>query len=165
MEVVMEVDLLVEEQAILVNFVEIDKQLAAEDIADMLEDIEDMADDTVDMAEIMVGMVEDMVGIVDSIAEMVSIVVVGNFGAAMAWVHPRFLNIHLILCRKLQILVWKHTCWMWRSWLPWSLCAHEIHILHFCVSYFHIIILQNIDFRAMKYIMIFSKKGTNLNVF
>ena len=63
------------------------KQLVAEDIADMVEDMANMADDIVDMAANMVGMVEDMVDIVESIVEMVSIVVVGNFGAAMAWVH------------------------------------------------------------------------------
>ena len=34
-------------------------------------------------------MVEDMIDIVESIAEMVSIVVVGNFGVAMAWVHSK----------------------------------------------------------------------------
>ena len=70
----------------------VDKQLVVEDIIDMFEDIANMADDTVDMAENMVGIVEDMVDIVDiveSIAEMVSIVVVGNFGAAMAWVHSK----------------------------------------------------------------------------
>jgi len=89
MEAVIEVDLLVEEQAILVECVWVDKQLAAEDIANMLEDIVDMADDTVDMAENMVGMVEDMVDIVESIADMVSIVVVVNFAAAMAWVHSK----------------------------------------------------------------------------
>ena len=89
MEVVIVVDLLVEEQAMLVEWVGVDvgKQLAAEDIADMVEDMVNMADDIVDMAANMVGMVEDMVDIVESIDEMVSIVVVGNFGAAMAWVH------------------------------------------------------------------------------
>ena len=85
MGVVIVVDLLVEEQAMLFEWVEFDvgKQLAAEDIADMVEDMANMADDIVDMAANMVGMVEDMIDIV----EMVSIVVVGNFGAAMAWVH------------------------------------------------------------------------------
>ena len=67
--------------------VDVGKQLAAEDIADTVEDMVNMADDIVDMDANMVGMVEDMVDIVESIAEMVSIVVVGNFGAAMAWVH------------------------------------------------------------------------------
>lgn len=89
MEVVIVVDLLVEEQAMLVEWVGVDvgKQLATEDIADMVEDMANMVDDIVDMAANMVGMVEDMVDIVESIAELVSIVVVGNFGAAMAWVH------------------------------------------------------------------------------
>ena len=89
MEVVIVVDLLVEEQVMLVEWVEVDvgKQLAAEDIADMVEDMANMADDIVDMVANMVGMVEDMVDIVESIADMASIVVVGNFGAAMAWVH------------------------------------------------------------------------------
>lgn len=89
MEVVIVMDLLVEEQEMLVEWAEVDvgKQLASEDIADMVEDMENMADDIVDMAMNMVGMVEDMSDIVESIAEMVSIVVVGNFGAAMAWVH------------------------------------------------------------------------------
>ena len=64
-------------------------QLAAEDIADMFEDTADMAEDTLDMAENIVGMVEDMVGMVESIAEMVSIVAVGKFGVAMAWVHSK----------------------------------------------------------------------------
>ena len=83
------VDLLVEEQAMLVEWVEIDvgKQLVAEDIADMIEDMVNMADGIVDMAVNMVGMVEGMMDIVKSIAGMVSIVVVGNSGAAMAWVH------------------------------------------------------------------------------
>ena len=63
------------------------KQLAAEDTANMIEDMVSMADDIVDMAANMVGMIEDMNDIVESIAEMVSIVVVGNFGVAMAWVH------------------------------------------------------------------------------
>ena len=62
----------------------VDKQLAAED---MFENIANMADDTVDMAENTVGMVEDMVYIFESTTEMVSIVVVGNFGVAMAWAH------------------------------------------------------------------------------
>jgi len=89
MEVVMVVDLLVEEQVMLVEWAKVGmgKQLAIEDIADMIEDMVNMADDIVDMAANMVGMVEDMTDIVGSIAEMVSIVVVGNFGAAMAWVH------------------------------------------------------------------------------
>lgn len=59
------------------------KQLAAKGTADMIEDMMSMADDIVDMAVNMFGMIEDMYDIV----EMVSIVVVGNFGAAMAWVH------------------------------------------------------------------------------
>ena len=67
--------------------VDVGKQLAVEDIADMVEDMANMADDIVDMTANMVDMVEDMVDIVESIAEMVSIVVVGNFGASMAWVH------------------------------------------------------------------------------
>ena len=67
----------------------VDKQLVAEDFADMLEDIVDMADDTVDMAENMVGMVEHMVDIVESTTNMVSIIVVGNFGVAMAWAHSK----------------------------------------------------------------------------
>jgi len=89
MEVVIVVDLLVEEQAMLVEWVGIDvgKQLAAEDIADMIEDMANMDDGIVDMATNMVGMVEGMMNIVESITEMVSIVVVGNFGVAMAWVH------------------------------------------------------------------------------
>ena len=89
MGVVSGVDLLVEEQAMLVEWVEVDvsKQFAAEDIADMIEDMASMADDIVDMPVNMVGMVEDMNDIVEIIVEMVSIVVVGNFGAAMAWVH------------------------------------------------------------------------------
>ena len=89
MEVVIVVDLLVEEQAMLVEWVEVDvgKQLAAKDTADMIEDMASMADDIVDMAANMVGMIEDMNDIVDSIAKMVSIVVGGNFGATVAWVH------------------------------------------------------------------------------
>ena len=89
MEVVIVVDLFVEEQVMLVEWVGFDvgKQLAAEDIVDMVEDMVNMADDIVDMAANMVGMVEDMIDIVEGIADMVSIVVVGNFGAAMAWVH------------------------------------------------------------------------------
>ena len=85
MEFVIVADLLVEEQVMLVEWVGVDvgKQLTAEDIADMVEDMANMDDDIVDMAANMVGMVEDMVDIV----EMVSIVVVGDFGAAMAWVH------------------------------------------------------------------------------
>jgi len=63
------------------------KQLAAEGTADMIEAMASMADDIVDMTANMVGMIEDMYDIVESIVEMVSIVVVGNFGAAMAWVH------------------------------------------------------------------------------
>ena len=69
--------------------VDVCKQLATEDIADMVEDMANMDDDTVDMAVNMVGMVEDMVDIVESIVVMVSTVVVGNFGAAMAWVHSK----------------------------------------------------------------------------
>jgi len=53
----------------------------------MIEDVTSMANDIVDMDANMVGMIEDMYDIVESIVEMVSIVVVGNFGAAMAWVH------------------------------------------------------------------------------
>ncbi len=89
MEVVIVVDLLVEEQAMLVEWVGVDvgKQLAAEDIADMIEDMANMADGIVDMAVNMIGMIEGMMDIVESIAEMVSIVVVGNSGATMAWVH------------------------------------------------------------------------------
>ena len=82
MEVVIEVNLLVEEQTMFFECFGVDGQLAAEDIVDMFEDI-------ANMAENIVGMVEEMVGIVESIAEMVSIVVVGNFGVAMAWVHSK----------------------------------------------------------------------------
>ena len=83
MEVVIVVDLLVEEQAMLVDWVEVDvgKQLATEDIADMIEDMASMADDIVDMAANMVDMIEDMYDMIESI------VAVGDFGAAMAWVH------------------------------------------------------------------------------
>ena len=88
LEIVVVVDLLVEEQAVLAEQVEVeaDKQLA-EDTADMVENVMDTVDGIVDMAVNMVGMVEGMMDIVESISEMVSIVVVGNFGAAMAWVH------------------------------------------------------------------------------
>ena len=89
MEVVIEMDSMVEEQAMFVECFEVVGQLVAEDIADMFEDTADMADDTVDMDENIVAMVEDMVGIVESVAEMVSIVVVGNFGVSMAWVHSK----------------------------------------------------------------------------
>jgi len=89
MEVVIEVDLLVEEQEMLVECVGVDNQLAIEDIIDIFEDIVNVADDTVDMAENTIGMVEDMVDIVESTAEMVSILVVGNFGVAMTWVHSK----------------------------------------------------------------------------
>jgi len=87
MEVVIMAYLLVEEQVMLVEWFGVDKQLATEDIANMFEDIANMADDTVDMVANMVGMVEDMVDIVESIVKMVSIIVEGNFGATMAWVH------------------------------------------------------------------------------
>ena len=89
MEVVIEVNLLVEEQAMFVECFEFDGQLAGEDIVDMFEDTTDMAEDTVDMAEDIVGMVEDMVGMVESIAEIVSIFAVVKFGVAMAWVHSK----------------------------------------------------------------------------
>ena len=71
----------------LVEQVEVGKQLAVEDTADMVEDVMSMADDIVDMAANMVGMIEDMYDMIESIVEMVSIVAVGDFGAAMAWVH------------------------------------------------------------------------------
>jgi len=89
MEVVIVVDVLVEEQVNLVEWAEVGmgKQLAIEDIADMIEDMANMANDIVDMVANMVGMVENMTDIVESIAELVSIVIVGNFGAAVAWVH------------------------------------------------------------------------------
>lgn len=92
MEVVIAVDLLVEEKVMLVEWVgaDVGKQLAAEDVVDMIEDMANMADDIVDMATNMVGMVEDMTDIVGSITKMVSIVVVGNFGAATTWVHHEF---------------------------------------------------------------------------
>ena len=63
MGVLSEVELLVEDQAMLVECFGVDKQLAAEDIVDMFEDIANVTDDTVDMAENIVGMVEDMVDI------------------------------------------------------------------------------------------------------
>ena len=89
MEVVMVVDLLVKEQVMLVEWAEVGmgKQLVVKDIDYMIEDMANMADDIVDMAVNMVDMVEDMTNIVGSIVETVSIVVVGNFGAAMAWVY------------------------------------------------------------------------------
>jgi len=89
MEVVMVVYLLVEEQVMIVEWAKVGmgKQLAVEDIDYMIEDMANMADDIFDMAANMVGMVEGMTDIAGSIAEMVSIVVVGNFGVAMAWVH------------------------------------------------------------------------------
>ena len=87
MEIEVVVDLLVEEQAVLVEQVEVGKQLAVEDTADMVEDVMSMADDIVDMAANMVGMIEDMYDMIESIVEMVSIVVVGDFDVAMAWVH------------------------------------------------------------------------------
>jgi len=83
------VDLLVEEQAMIVECFGVDKQFAVEDISDMFEDIANVADDTVDMVENIVGMVEDMVDIIESTVEMVSIVAVGNFGVAMAWAHSK----------------------------------------------------------------------------
>ena len=85
MEVVIGVDLLLEEQAMFVECFEVDGQLAAKDIVNMFEDTADMADYTVDMVEDIMSMVEDMMGI----AEMVSIVVEGNFGVDMAWVHSK----------------------------------------------------------------------------
>ena len=60
MEVVIEVDLLVEEQAMLVECFGVDEQLAVEDIVDMFEDIANMAEYTVDMAEYTVDMAENM---------------------------------------------------------------------------------------------------------
>ena len=86
LEIVVVVDLLVEEQAVLVEQVEADKQLA-KDTADMVEGVMDTVDDIVDMVVNMVGMIEDMYDKIESTVEMVSIVVVGCFGAAMAWVH------------------------------------------------------------------------------
>ena len=46
-----------------------------------------MADDIVDMAKDMVGMIEDMYDMIEGIVEMASIIAVGDFDAAMAWVH------------------------------------------------------------------------------
>ena len=86
LEIVVVVDLLVEEQAVLVEQVEADKQLA-EDTIDMVENVMNTADGIVDMVVNMVGMIEDMYDKIESTVEMVSIVVVGGFGATMAWVH------------------------------------------------------------------------------
>jgi len=89
MEVVMVVDLLVKEQVILIEWAKVGmgKQLAVEDIDYMIEEMANMADDIVDMVVNMVDMVEDMTDIVGSIVDMSSIVVVGNFVAAMTWVY------------------------------------------------------------------------------
>ena len=54
-----------------VEYVEVDGQLAVEDIVDMFEDIADMAEGILDM-------VEDVAGMVEGIVDMVSIVVVGK---------------------------------------------------------------------------------------
>ena len=96
MEVVIEMDLLMKEQAMLVEYFEVDEQLVAEDIVDMFEDTADMAEgtvhmveDTIDMAENIVGMVEDMVDMIENIAEMVSSVVVDKFAFAKAWEHSK----------------------------------------------------------------------------
>ena len=104
MEVVIEMDLLVEEQAMLVEYFEVDGQLASEDIVDMFEDTANMVEDTVDM-------VEDMVDMILNIAKMVSIVVVISLLLPRHGNIPRIVNIHLILYRKLQVLISKHT---WR---------------------------------------------------
>jgi len=53
----------------------------------MVENVMNMADGIVDMVVNMVGMIEDMYDRIESTVETVSIVVVGGFGAAMAWVH------------------------------------------------------------------------------
>ena len=89
LEIAIVVDLLVEEQAVLVEQVEFEvgKQLAVEDTANMVEDVMNMADDIVDMDVNMVGMIEDMYDRIENIVEMVSIVALGDFGVAMAWVH------------------------------------------------------------------------------
>ena len=86
LEIAVVVDLLVEEQAVLVEEVGADKQLA-EDTADMVENVMNTADGIVDMVVNMVGMIEDMYDRIESTVEMVSIVAVVGFGAAMAWVH------------------------------------------------------------------------------
>ena len=74
MIIVVVVDLLVEEKIMFVEYVEVDGQLAVEDIADMFED-------TADMAEGIADMVEDVAGMVEGIVDMVSIVV-GKIGVA-----------------------------------------------------------------------------------
>ena len=82
MEVAIEMDLLVVEQAMLVECFEVYGQLVVEDIVDMFVDTADMTEDTVDMADDIVGMIEDIV-------EMISIVVVDKFNVAMAWEHSK----------------------------------------------------------------------------
>ena len=80
------VHLLVEEQALLVEEVGADRQLA-EDAADMVENVMDMAIGTIDMAVSKVGMIEDIHYRIGSTVETVSIGFVVGFDAAMAWVH------------------------------------------------------------------------------
>ena len=53
----------------------------------MVENVMNTADGIVDMVVNMVGMIEDMYDKIESTVEVVSIVAVGGFGAAMAWVH------------------------------------------------------------------------------
>ena len=86
MEIAVVVHLLVEEQAVLVEKVGADKQLA-EGAADMFENVMDMAVGTVDMAVSKVGMIEDMDDRIGNTVEMISIDFVVGFDAAMAWVH------------------------------------------------------------------------------
>ena len=80
------VHLLVEKQAVLVEEVGADRQLA-EDTTDMVENVMDTAVGIVDMVVSKVGMIEDMYDKIGSTVETVSIGVVVGFGAAMAWVH------------------------------------------------------------------------------
>ena len=75
-----------DEQAVLVELVKADKQLA-EDTVDMVENVMNTTDGIVDMVVNMVGMIEDMYDKIESTVEMVSIVAVGCLGAAMALVH------------------------------------------------------------------------------
>jgi len=86
LEIEVVVHLFVEEQAVLVEKVGADKQLA-EGATDMFENVMDMAVGTVDMAVSKVGMIADMDDKIVSTVGTVSIDFVVGFHAAMAWVH------------------------------------------------------------------------------
>ena len=129
----------------------------------MVENVMNMADGIADMVVYMVGMIEDMYDRIESTVEMVSIVAVGGFGATMEWVHSMnsvhtFDHLQEIANFDLETYLEVLALAAMVSLCP---CNTRFPSLISC----HITVLQNLNFRTINHIMMFSTESINLDVF